>query len=167
MAGAVAFTSFLRRSTTIVAVTCRGFSSRTATSTSAAACQIENIVTADPGQRGISPLIIPGEYLEAAHSIRKAARIGIITGFPCLMDCNPPTETDGLAGALALARAIVARGRDVVLVTDDINSDGLRVSLKACEEVWQSEQNIFGGSCRVNSFPAQETWSDDVSKCHF
>ena len=31
-------------------------------------------------------------------------RVIILTGFPCNMEYNPPTETDGILGALAVAR---------------------------------------------------------------
>jgi hypothetical protein len=57
--------------------------------------------------------------------------VAILTGFPCLLDRDPPTENDGLAGAVSLARAVCVLGREAVLVTDDVNEAILRRALAA------------------------------------
>lgn len=46
--------------------------------------------------------------------------MAIITGFPCLLKHDPPTETDGPPGAYALARACIALGHKVYLLTDEV-----------------------------------------------
>ena len=47
----------------------------------------------------------------------------IITGFPCLLEYNPPTETDGPIGAMAIALALIRIGKRVTVITDEVNED--------------------------------------------
>lgn len=49
-------------------------------------------------------------------------KVAILTGFPCLMDYNPSTETDGPPGAFAIARALIALGKRVYILTDEVYS---------------------------------------------
>ena len=60
----------------------------------------------DPGQRGIASLFLDGELAAAASSLTSARSVAILTGYPCCL-ADPPTETDGPLGALAIARALV------------------------------------------------------------
>ena len=54
----------------------------------------------------------------------------ILTGFPCLIDHTPPTETDGPVGAVAIARAVLGAGGSAALLTDDCNVDVLRAAVE-------------------------------------
>lgn len=85
--------------------------------------RIENLIQRDEGSRGIGPLCIPDELSKSASAIVNSEKIVILTGFPCMLDYNPPTETDGPLGALAIARACLAIGKQVILLTDECNEE--------------------------------------------
>lgn len=72
--------------------------------------RIENIVQRDEGKRGIGQIIVKGELYNAAVALNSCTSVAIITGFPCNLEYNPPTETDGPLGAIAIARALLALG---------------------------------------------------------
>lgn len=104
---------------------------------------IERFVQADPGKRGIAAIIPPfpssqvqstqgKSHLEcAAHAMVDCTHAVIMTGFPCLLDHTPPTETDGPLGALCLARCLVALGKKVHLITDECNEEALLACVAA------------------------------------
>ncbi|KAL6061411.1 D-glutamate cyclase [Balamuthia mandrillaris] len=77
---------------------------------------LERIISADPGNRGIGPLVMEGELMRAARAAFRAKSVAIVTGF-YILACHSP-ETDGPLGALAIARALVGLGKEVTLVTD-------------------------------------------------
>jgi hypothetical protein len=115
----------------------------------------------------------------AQHNVH---HVGIITGFPCLMQHAIPTETDGPLGALALARALLLMGKSVTVITDDCNSavvracrdfsapplppvDGGDVTAPAngaAEEIGaallEEEQRLLS-HVQLLSFPAGTSWS--------
>lgn len=86
---------------------------------------LEEILARDPGQRGLTAARWRGERLgagnleRAAQSLANSAQhVGIVTGF-CVGNLNAPSpETDGPPGALFLARALLAAGIEVSLITD-------------------------------------------------
>ncbi|MGI5838229.1 MAG: DUF4392 domain-containing protein [bacterium] len=83
------------------------------------ATEIERIIACDPGKRGISGLVIPGDLARASHSLLFAGTVFIITGFYIISaGCG---ETDGPPGAVVLGRALTAIGKKVCLVTDEYN----------------------------------------------
>ena len=78
---------------------------------------IERAVQGDPGHRGIADFTPPaGELQNAAEALYGAATattatgadVLVVTGFPCLLEFSPPTETDGPLGAVAIARALLS-----------------------------------------------------------
>ncbi|XP_061424588.1 D-glutamate cyclase, mitochondrial isoform X1 [Lethenteron reissneri] len=95
---------------------------------------LERHVQLDPGSRGIKHLHVPGELLHAALSLSHSRSVLLITGFPTHVTQQPPEETDGPPGALAMAAALRALGKRVALATDaraaglmrDIVTDALR-----------------------------------------
>jgi hypothetical protein len=97
---------------------------------SGAAARIEALTTQDEGGRGSAPLVVPGGLASAAAALARARRVGIITGFPCLITeegevrFDSPQETDGPPGAVAIAKALLALddATEVVIMTDDINA---------------------------------------------
>lgn len=120
--------------------------------------KIEDIISADPGGRGISSLIVPGDLCSAAQLIaslphdKSTARrttVLILSGFPCCVHEQPPTETDGPSGSLAIARAAIAFDYRAVIVTDDCNRD---VFLAACRGIPLIE---------IESFPPVFTAADE------
>jgi len=118
---------------------------------------IEREVSKDEGGRGIAPLVQHGDLLSAAMDLTEAQTVAIITGFPCLVDSDVPQETDGPLGAMAIARAVVGLGHDVVLLIDDINAP----IMQACLDTMIAEEP--GGkklceSISLESFPGGNSW---------
>ncbi len=85
--------------------------------------KLETIVQRDEGKRGIKELILPGDLYRSALTLMDSKNVAIITGFPCMLDFEPPTETDGPLGALAIARSLIGAGKSVIIVTDECNSE--------------------------------------------
>lgn len=86
---------------------------------------LEAIIRQDPGGRGLASFRRDGQWLAPgmlAHAARDLAHtsgaVAIVTGF-CVAEVDPPVaETDGPPGALYLARALTALGREVAIVSD-------------------------------------------------
>eukprot|EP00033_Pygsuia_biforma_P001827 GCRY01002042.1.p1 GENE.GCRY01002042.1~~GCRY01002042.1.p1 ORF type:complete len:318 (+),score=60.15 GCRY01002042.1:117-1070(+) len=112
---------------------------------------LENIVTRDEGERGISPLLQRGFLQQAAEVLLKSHRVAILTGYPCLLDHSPPTETDGPLGAFAVQRALHICNIPADILTDDINAD----SIATAYAIAQQQQGEIGNQPRgrVLSFP--------------
>jgi len=100
---------------------------------------IESLIAADPGNRGIGPLALAGELYRAATTLYRDSvrRVGIATGFFILRAGAP--ETDGPLGALAIARSLLRLGKKVTILTDEpcrrmmelaIEKSGLKASLE-------------------------------------
>jgi D-glutamate cyclase len=87
--------------------------------------KLQDIVGTDAGNRGMKALIVQGDLYEASKRLAAAGTtVVLLSGFPCGVQHNPPTETDGPPGTLALARAAMALGwKRVVVVTDDCNRE--------------------------------------------
>ncbi|CAG9328199.1 unnamed protein product [Blepharisma stoltei] len=80
---------------------------------------IESRIQLDEGQRGIRALIQPNSALfSAARELSGLKSIGILTGFPCIQNNNPPIENDGIGGTLAIARAIESCGGHSTILID-------------------------------------------------
>jgi D-glutamate cyclase len=92
-----------------------------------------DVIGTDAGNRGMKPLIVPGDLQRAAQCLVQlppASRVVILSGFPCCVHCTPPTETDGPPGTLAIARAAHALGHSVVIVTDKCNKAVFEAALR-------------------------------------
>uniref|UniRef100_A0A0G4F3E7 D-glutamate cyclase-like C-terminal domain-containing protein n=1 Tax=Chromera velia CCMP2878 TaxID=1169474 RepID=A0A0G4F3E7_9ALVE len=93
------------------------------------------LIQRDEGGRGIKNLLcteIEDHLWQGAESLAHVSvHVGLITGFPCCLDFDPPTETDGPAGTLAVARTLLALGKEVTLWTDECNSKGLLAAARA------------------------------------
>ncbi|XP_069493546.1 D-glutamate cyclase, mitochondrial isoform X2 [Ambystoma mexicanum] len=79
---------------------------------------LEAVVGEDPGDRGIKHLFVQDELLKACLSLSHSKSILITTGFPTHFNHNPPEETDGPPGAIAMAAMLQALGKEVAIVTD-------------------------------------------------
>ena len=96
-------------------------------------------------------LIEPGSLERAARTLvsleprhvgkKQPANVVVLSGFPCLVRETPPTETDGPAGSLAIARAAVSLGYTVTLATDRCNE---AVFAAACTDAgtWASSEAL-------------------------
>ncbi|XP_067311520.1 D-glutamate cyclase, mitochondrial isoform X2 [Pseudorasbora parva] len=81
--------------------------------------KIEELVVEDPGARGIRALFLQDELLKACLSLSHSSSVLITTGFPTHYMHNPPEETDGPPGAIAMAAMLQALRKEVVIVTDE------------------------------------------------
>lgn len=145
---------------------------------------IEGIITKDEGGRGMASLVVPGDLEEAAMIFARLKQkcdgnsnkdendihhphVLILSGFPCCVDKNPPTETDGPPGALAIARAAVLMGYKVTIVTDDCNE---KVFSAACadKQSWAThmrgdvdQQAQIHMDLTLKCFPSENKMSSD------
>jgi len=92
---------------------------------------LDRLLALDPGGRGITRYATPGAALAAAHALRRARRVVIVTGF-----CVPPgiPETDGPPGAAVLGRALRRLGARVRYVTDPAVRGAMAAALAALDE---------------------------------
>ncbi|KAI5767722.1 DGLUCY protein [Gulo gulo luscus] len=79
---------------------------------------LEAIIAIDPGQRGIRHLLGRDELLRASLSLSHARSMLVTTGFPTHFNHQPPEETDGPPGAVALAAFLQALGKGVSMIVD-------------------------------------------------
>jgi hypothetical protein len=101
---------------------------------------IRDLIQEDIGQRGLraDPVhnlinACPDDFAGACRSLAEHPQpaVAIVTGFYIPHAQPPATETDGPLGAVFLARALVALGVPVVLVTDASCQPALQVGLQA------------------------------------
>lgn len=78
-------------------------------------------------------------------------QVAILTGFPCLLDYSPPTETDGPLGAFAIARALIRLGKRAIIITDECNAE----CILACA----ANAGLDGTHLQLESFPPGEEWT--------
>nr|XP_023683233.1 D-glutamate cyclase, mitochondrial isoform X2 [Paramormyrops kingsleyae] len=79
---------------------------------------LEHLIGEDPGQRGIQALFIQDELLKSCLSLSHASSVLITTGFPTHFQHDPPEETDGPPGAVAMVAMLQALGKRVAILTD-------------------------------------------------
>ncbi|XP_064809569.1 D-glutamate cyclase, mitochondrial [Oncorhynchus masou masou] len=79
---------------------------------------LEKIIGEDPGERGIRALFVQDELLRSCLSLSHSSSVLITTGFPTHYTHNPPEETDGPPGAIAIAATLQALQKEVAIVTD-------------------------------------------------
>ncbi|XP_004476122.2 D-glutamate cyclase, mitochondrial isoform X1 [Dasypus novemcinctus] len=80
--------------------------------------ELETLIAVDPGNRGIRHLLCRDELLRASLALSHARSVLITTGFPTHFTHEPPEETDGPPGALALAAFLQALEKEVSMVVD-------------------------------------------------
>lgn len=99
------------------------------------------------GSRGIGHLLREDELLRASLSLSHARAVLVTTGFPTHFRHEPPEETDGPPGAVALAAFLQALEKGVSMMVDQ---RALSLFEKLVEEaVEQGEQWDGGGGGRV------------------
>lgn len=94
---------------------------------------IQDIIGTDAGNRGMKPLIVPGDLEKSAYAVVQLSipsTVLVLSGFPCCVDDSPPTETDGPPGTFAIARAVAALGHSVIVVTELCNAVVFGAALK-------------------------------------
>lgn len=116
--------------------------------------EIEERIQRDEGNRGIKEILLPqGELYNAAKSLLPKKRIAIITGFPCLLDYTPPTETDGPLGAVAIAKTLIELEKEVVILTDECNEEPLLASVAGA--------GLSSPLLLLESFPSRNDFEDE------
>jgi hypothetical protein len=92
--------------------------------------RLEARVQRDEGGRGIRSILPSSPQLESgAKAVLAAERVAILTGFPCLLDCDPDFETDGPPGALAIAQILESLGKFVIILVDGSSYPAFRLLL--------------------------------------
>jgi hypothetical protein len=125
---------------------------------------IEQSVQRDEGKRGLEFLLQPdsNELYNAARALVTKNSIAIITGFPCLVDCSPPTETDGPLGAVAIADILLKLGKNVHILTDECNEEPV-LSCVAQSGLFASSKPLqegFPSRLTLGSFPARTEFDE-------
>jgi hypothetical protein len=94
---------------------------------------IEQAVQDDIGGRGMGVLVEPGQLYAVASALLQphVQSVAIVTGFPCVSQHSPPTETDGFPGAMAIAHALRHCGVSPVIVTDSTSASVMHAAVKA------------------------------------
>lgn len=91
---------------------------------------LEDIILHDPGCCGIQKLKEEGDFTRAVFSLSHARSVAVIFGFPCNAGCENLEETDGPPGAFAIAQALQALGKKVVIVSENRN----KILVEKCSE---------------------------------
>lgn len=139
--------------------------------------KIQDIIGQDDGGRGMKSLIVPNDLEKAAFHITTSlssmktkendahVHVVILSGFPCCIHENPPTETDGPPGTVAIAKCILGlvgsrssrcisksnHHVTVTIVTDECNEAVFRAAIGKADsnsdnkihlEVFPSTQNM-------------------------
>jgi hypothetical protein len=107
---------------------------------------IDQLLSLDPGARGIGRFFVRGGAAAAARSLARGKRALITTGFA--VGPGEP-ETDGPPGAASLARALRLLGKQVRFVTDAVTVPPLRAALDALGEPAEIETFHAGGSTEL------------------
>lgn len=106
--------------------------------------RLQQVVQRDEGGRGMKALVTgPNELEGTARALlqvilpRRSSTLApphviVLTGFPCLVDREPPCETDGPPGAAAIARALFSLGCRVTLPIEKHSACVLDKCVKAC-----------------------------------
>ncbi|XP_072350214.1 D-glutamate cyclase, mitochondrial isoform X2 [Scyliorhinus torazame] len=105
------------------------------------------LIQQDPGNRGIKHLLIENQLVKACLSLSHAKSVLITTGFPTHFNHQPPEETDGPPGAIAIAAMLQAQKKNIVIVTDQ---RALEMNRKIIEEA--VEQGVLKTPIPVVSF---------------
>ncbi|XP_048393723.1 D-glutamate cyclase, mitochondrial isoform X2 [Stegostoma tigrinum] len=122
---------------------------------------LDSLIQQDPGNRGIKHLLIENQLLKACLSLSNAKSVLITTGFPTHFNNQPPEETDGPPGAIAIAAMLQAQKKTVVIVTDQ---RALEMNKKIIEEA--VEQGRLKTPIPVISFQDNGKDSALVFLCH-
>ncbi|XP_041071191.1 D-glutamate cyclase, mitochondrial isoform X1 [Carcharodon carcharias] len=122
---------------------------------------LDTLIQQDPGNRGIKHLLLENQLLKACLSLSHARSVLITTGFPTHFNHQPPEETDGPPGAIAIAAMLQAQKKNVVIVTDQ---RALEMNKKIIEEA--VEQGVLKTSVPVVSFQNDDEDSSLKFLCH-
>ena len=83
--------------------------------------QIENLVSQDPGNRGIKDCVQFGNLTRSALALSHSQNVAILTGFPVPTsgESSYEYENDGITGSLVLGETLQKIGKNVEIFIDD------------------------------------------------
>lgn len=81
--------------------------------------------------------------LIASHVDPSSSHIILLSGFPCCVQHDPPTETDGPPGTIALAQCALALGFRTTLVTDTCNHSVFEAAAERCNDHPSFDLQVF------------------------
>lgn len=111
--------------------------------------RLQNEISEDPGNRGIKELIVDDDFGKACLSLSKyCSSVAIALGFPCLENNEVKEENDGVAGAIYIARALMALDTKVTFIIDE-RSSVLKETLLQCHDKDFYPKNLI--SCMLVS----------------
>ncbi|MBS4054047.1 MAG: DUF4392 domain-containing protein [Thermaerobacter sp.] len=90
---------------------------------------IERWLSFDPGRRGFAGNLRPGDLERGTRRLQSANSIAVATGF--FIPAAQAVENDGPLGAVFLARALLALGKEVVLLVPDTAEAACQVLCQA------------------------------------
>uniref|UniRef100_A0A673V374 D-glutamate cyclase n=1 Tax=Suricata suricatta TaxID=37032 RepID=A0A673V374_SURSU len=122
--------------------------------------ELETIIAVDPGHRGIGHLLCKDELLRASLSLSHARSVLITTGFPTHFNHEPPEETDGPPGAIALAAFLQALEKEVSAIVD---LRALSLFKELVEEA--VEQGVLKSQIPVLTFQGESTGAAQAFLC--
>ncbi|XP_078263073.1 D-glutamate cyclase, mitochondrial isoform X2 [Rhinoraja longicauda] len=122
---------------------------------------LDRLIQQDPGDRGIKHLLIGDQLLKVSLSLSHAKSVLITTGFPTHFNHQPPEETDGPPGAIAIAAMVQALKKSVAIVTDQ---RALELYKKIIEEA--VERGLMKAAVPVVSYQDVDENSPMLFLCH-
>ncbi|XP_077637043.1 D-glutamate cyclase, mitochondrial isoform X2 [Crocuta crocuta] len=123
--------------------------------------ELETIIAVDPGRRGIGHLLCKDELLRASLSLSHSRSVLITTGFPTHFNHEPPEETDGPPGAIALAACLQALGKEVSMIVD---LRALSLFKKLVEEA--VEQGVLKSQIPILTFQGESAGAAQAFLCN-
>ncbi|XP_028396292.1 D-glutamate cyclase, mitochondrial-like isoform X2 [Dendronephthya gigantea] len=94
--------------------------------------ELEQLLLYDIGKRGIEDINVKGDLLKSLLSLYQSSSVGITFGFPVFGDEAVAEETDGLPGAIDIAKALSALGKKVSFIIDKRNEALLCKIIQKC-----------------------------------
>jgi len=123
----------------------------------------------DRNERGSTSLICEGDLEASSHRLLESDNVVILTGFPCLLDYEIPTETDGPIGALSIGKSLIKMGKSKVwILSDESNHQVLSNSTRRRENEeedtmeWMDQIEILTFSPPSIAIDSSEEEEEDV-----
>ena len=79
-----------------------------------------------------------------------------------MLDHDPPTETDGPPGGLAIAKACIGLGKKCVLVTDEVNATVVEAAMKV--HIDNQPPAVVSSLLSLEKFPPASRWGPEEEK---
>ena len=94
--------------------------------------RLQDLLLNDIGQRGVRHFSVNDELLKSLLRLYQASSVGITFGFPVFGGDPIAEESDGMPGAIAIAKALCALGKNVSFLIDRRNEVLVRKIIEKC-----------------------------------